>query len=113
MPSKPTFSDFAPVGPQPPRPLGESGAAMWRRLVCELEVQEPPLLEQLCLACEAMDTVATISAELEKAETPQPALRRDLLANRAFIVKTLAKLPFVGTRRTGPGRPPMAVFPNA
>jgi hypothetical protein len=116
MPSDPMLSDPASIGPKSPRPLGEPGRNLWHSLVCELETPDPGSLELLCSCCETMDSIATIRVELEQSAataTERKGLRHDLLAARAFIVKTLGKLRLAGDSRRGPGRPPMRVWPNA
>jgi hypothetical protein len=105
----------------PPRPLGHHGAALWRSILNEFEIDDAGGREMLCQACEAADRVADCSAQLKEDGTvlrtrggvlrEHPACRVEL-ANRGFVVRTLSKLG-LGVEPTKPvGRPPMKSWPQ-
>jgi hypothetical protein len=98
-----------------PRPLGQHGAALWRRIVQEYDVSDEAGRELLCLACQALDRAEACREVIDEhgeAFIVQPSgmvrqnpLLRDELANRSFVAKTLERLG-VNSEPTKPvGRP--------
>jgi hypothetical protein len=88
------------TSPEPPRPLGVSGRALWDRVQAEFRVEDVGSVELLAQACAAVDRAeelaARISADGVKIETPggpkeHPNVKSEL-ACRAFIVGTLQRL---------------------
>jgi hypothetical protein len=84
----------------PPRNLGPSGLALWRNVQQHYHIYDAGGVEMLCQCCESSDTIAALQSAIDEdgsvirtARGPKahPALR-DLLAARAFIVRTLARL---------------------
>jgi hypothetical protein len=101
-PEKPPLSvaDSAAIGIAPPRPLGETGRALWGSVQRIYQIDDAGGIELLAQACEASDRVAAlaerINADGEVVQTrtgpkAHPALR-DELAGRAFICRTLERL---------------------
>jgi len=115
MSQKPALTVVTPdfTIPDPPIQLGPSGLSLWRRVQSEYQISDTGGVETLCQICGAADTVAALSAEIERDGTvirtragskPHPALR-DLLNHRAFITRTLTKLG-IGVEPVKPmGRP--------
>jgi hypothetical protein len=104
-----------PHGPQPSRPLGEHGQALWRRVLVEYDVSDASgveILTQACLACDRAEALAEcVAVDGVTVRTPQgikthPAIREELSC-RGFVVRTLQKLGLnFEPVRAGPGRPP-------
>src|SRR5262245_29069077 len=105
--------DTKPGGP--PRPLGECGMGLWRRIMDEYEIDDAGGLELLCLACQALDRAESCRGQIDEAGEvstvngqpgrPHPLLR-DEIANRAFVVKTLERLGIASEPAKAAGRPP-------
>jgi hypothetical protein len=84
----------------PPRKLGPSGLPLWRSVQEHYRITDSGGTEMLCQLCEAADTAASLQAEIDadghvirtKAGPRSHPGLRDLLAARAFIVRTLARL---------------------
>ena len=101
----------------PPRKLGPSGLALWR-LQEHYRITDSGGTEMLCQCCEASDTVAALQAEIDadghvirtKAGPKSHPGLRDLLAARAFIVRTLARLGLDVEPICPLGRPPGPSF---
>jgi hypothetical protein len=103
----------------PPRKLGASGLALWRNVQQHYRINDAGGVEILLQACEASDTAAELQAGIDvdgpvlrtkQGPKPHPALR-DLLAARAFIVRTLQRLGLdVEPLRPQGGRPPGPSF---
>jgi hypothetical protein len=103
------------TGPQPSRPLGAHGQALWRRVLAEYDVSDAAGVEMLTQCCQAVDLAEALSARIaedgEIVRTPtgiksHPAIKDGLTA-RAFVVRTLQKLGLnFEPLRTAPGRPP-------
>ena len=51
--------------PAPPRPLGEAGLALWRRVQREYSITDVCGAELLLLACEATDRAAVLRREID------------------------------------------------
>jgi hypothetical protein len=103
------------TGPQPSRPLGEQGRALWDRILSEYVVDDASgieLLTQACQACDRAEALAAhVAADGEIVRTPNgikahPGIKEEL-ACRGFVVRTLARLGLnYEPLRSGPGRPP-------
>jgi hypothetical protein len=94
------------VGPratddQPPRPLGEHGAQLWRTVLAEYVIEDCAGRELLCQAAQALDRAESLAAEIA-ADGPVIRTRggiprshpsiRDELAARSFVTKTIQRL---------------------
>jgi Phage terminase, small subunit len=88
------------TGISPPRKLGRHGAALWNRVQGEYAIQDIGGIEVLCQICQALDDVESLTEAVERdgrtirsrtGIKANPALR-DILQNRAFIVRSLSKL---------------------
>jgi hypothetical protein len=86
--------------PQPPRPLGQHGRALWDRIQAEYMVRDTGGAEILMQACAALDRAEALAVRISEdgevvygktGPRSHPALR-DEVANRAFVVRTIAKL---------------------
>jgi hypothetical protein len=105
-------------GPTPLRPLAKEGRATWDRIVDVFDYEENQL-EQLMLACEAIDRAEELAEAirrdgvlLERANgSPRenPLLKLET-ANRALAARLLAKLE-PKRSYSYPGRPPFSVRP--
>jgi hypothetical protein len=115
---KPTLrvvGDLDATGPQPSRPLGAHGRALWGKVTSEYDIDDAAGVEFLTLACQGLDRAEALSERIaqdgEIIRTPQglkahPAIREELSC-RGFIVRTLQKLGLnFEPVRAGPGRPP-------
>ena len=102
-------------GLSPPRPLGTHGQALWTRVLSEFAVDDVAGREMLAHACASLDT-AELCADQVRADGPvirlkggaireHPALRPEL-QNRAFVVRTLARLGLGDEPLKAIGRPP-------
>jgi len=99
----------------PPRPLGKHGSELWSRIVAEWIIDDEASREMLATACEAHDRAMTCAEIIEidgpvvRLKTGQvrehPALRAEL-ANRSFVVRTLARLGLAAESVKPIGRPP-------
>jgi hypothetical protein len=117
MPKQPSLSVIKSGGtaPEPPRPLGDAGLALWLRVNSEYDISDAAGVEMLCQACQSLDRAEALRAEIDAdgevirargLVKDHPALKHEL-ASRAFVVRTLARLglSFEPLRPT-PGRPP-------
>jgi hypothetical protein len=103
------------MGPQPSRPLGAHGRALWAKVTGEYDIDDAAGIEFLTLACQGLDRAEALSERIaqdgEIIRTPQglkahPAIREEMSC-RGFIVRTLQKLGLnFEPVRAGPGRPP-------
>jgi hypothetical protein len=101
-------------GPQPSRPLGEHGQALWGKVTREYAIEDAAGIETLTQCCQAVDLAEALSARIaEDGEIirtmngikAHPAIK-DGLAARGFVVRTLRKLGLnFEPLRTAPGRP--------
>src|SRR5215813_12253207 len=102
MSKKPNLTVVSPdtTIPDPPIQLGASGLSLWQRIQSEYAIADAGGLELLAQICAAADTVAVLSAEIERdgpvirtarGTKPNPCLR-DLLNHRSFITRTMTKL---------------------
>jgi hypothetical protein len=104
-----------PGAVDPPGKLGAVGLSLWRDIVSSYEFSDRGSYETLFQACAAADRAAslreTIDADGEVIRTKMgikdhPALKHEI-ANRSFVVRTLARLGLdLEPLRSGPGRPP-------
>jgi hypothetical protein len=94
-------SSTPPSSPEdPPRLLGDPGLALWRSIVAEYDVSDAAGREILCQACAALDRAEACREIIDRAgelvETDKGPRENPLckveLGNRAFVVRTLAKL---------------------
>jgi hypothetical protein len=103
MSKKPPLNLVTPIphqGIQPPRPLGEHGAILWRTVMDEYDFQDGAGREMLALACAALDRAESMRTQIDadgeciRTKTglkDHPLLRHEAVA-RAFVVKTLKAL---------------------
>jgi hypothetical protein len=100
--TKPSLNLVLPAQPggDPPSTLGETGAALWGRVMAEYAIVDCGGRELLYQAASAADRCAALSARIsEDGETirtktglkSHPAIR-DEIACRSFIVRTLVRL---------------------
>ena len=102
----------------PPRELGQSGLVLWRNIQQHYRIDDAGGTEMLLQLCEASDTAAQLQAEIDadghvirtKAGPKSHPGLRDLLAARAFIVRTLARLGLDVEPIRPIGRPPGPQF---
>jgi hypothetical protein len=101
--------------PNPPRPLGDHGKALWARVTSEYDVSDAAGIAMLGEACVMLDRAEELAAEI-KADGPvirirgqikdHPALKHELAA-RAFVCRTLQRMGLnYEPLRSTPGRPP-------
>ena len=98
MPRKPLTNPLpsAETSPEPARPLGPDGRALWDRLHAAHNITDAPMLEQVLQVCQAVDLA-------ESADDP-----RSELAARNFVCKVLKNLfPRDDENRRRTGRPPV------
>ena len=88
------------ASPPPPRSMGGHGQSLWNRVMAEYQIEDCGGLEMLAQACQALDRAEALRGEIERdgevlrvrgTVRDHPALRHEL-ANRAFVVRTLARL---------------------
>jgi hypothetical protein len=101
--------------PQPPRPLGHHGQALWNQVMAEYNIADVGGRELLAQSCAALDRAESLRKAIDEAGEfihtrnnglrEHPGLKMELAA-RAFVVKTLVRLGLnVEPLRSGPGRP--------
>jgi hypothetical protein len=104
-----------PTGPTPPPHLDETGRQLWVEITGMFEWSDPGSYEVLAQACSARQRaercrrIIDEQGEMIRGRDGLKAhpLLRDELANRAFLVRSLAKLGLdLEPLRSGPGRPP-------
>jgi hypothetical protein len=82
--------------PEPPRPLGTHGRALWDRIQVEYGIRDSAGLEMLAQACAAVDRAEALSAAVAKAGFMvggrANGLIKDELAARSFVTRTLLRL---------------------
>ena len=85
---------------QPPRGIGPDGQSLWQRVMAEYQIEDCGGIEMLAQACQALDRAEALRREIERdgevlrlrgTIKDHPALKHEL-ANRAFVVRTLARL---------------------
>ena len=115
--AKPPFTIVDNLGgnvPKPPRPLKDDGRGLWDRVHSEFVIEDAQGVHMLQLACEQLDAVAEMQAEIDAegltlrtraGSFRDHPLLRHVLAGRAFVAKVLGKLG-IDPPRPGPGRPP-------
>jgi hypothetical protein len=102
------------TGIEPPYALGQHGRSLWDRVQSEYDVTDAGGIEMLAQACAGADIATKLQEEIERdgavirvrgSVRAHPAVK-DLIATRAFIVRTLIKLGlnFEPTRSSA-GRP--------
>jgi P27 family predicted phage terminase small subunit len=116
MPKPPLVAILHAAGtlPEPPRPLKDDGRRLWNRVHREFVLEDAQGLHLLQLACEQLDCVAAMQAQIDAEgltiRTRSGVFRdhpllKHALAGRAFVAKVLSKLG-IDPPRPGPGRPP-------
>lgn len=105
-------------GPQPSRPLGPHGLALWWKVNAEYSIDDAAGIELLTQCCQAIDLsealAARIAADGEVIRTKDglkvhPAVK-DSLAARGLAIRTLTKLGLnFEPLRASAGRPPSAL----
>jgi hypothetical protein len=89
-----------PTATQPPYTLGRHGRSLWDRVQAEYDVTDAGGIEMLAQACAGVDIATKLQEEIERdgavirvrgSVRAHPAVK-DLIATRAFIVRTLIKL---------------------
>jgi hypothetical protein len=110
-----TAVEPAPAAPQPPRPLGKHGLALWRKVQHENEIRDVGGREVLAQCCAALDRAESLRAQIDRdgemiptaggGFRDHPGLRHEIQA-RAFVVRTMTRLGLTSERIRPPGRPP-------
>jgi hypothetical protein len=87
--------------PEPPRDLGNHGRSLWDRITSDYEIEDSGGLEMLGQACAALDRAEECREAVDHSGLllkckggvirENPAAKIEL-ANRAFVVRTLARL---------------------
>lgn len=105
----------ATTGIQPPRPLGQHGAAFWARVMAEFAITDVggvEILAQLCAGIDRAESLADIIArEGEVIRTRTGVLKshpavRDEISARQFVLKAISKLGIDLEPQKAVGRPP-------
>jgi hypothetical protein len=82
--------------PDPPRPLGTHGRALWDRIQAEYGIRDSAGVEMLAQACAAVDRAEALSAAVAKVGFMvggrANGLIKDELAARSFVTRTLSRL---------------------
>src|SRR5215207_1920914 len=104
-----------PVNPSaPPSDLGELGQKLWRSIMEEYSIDDAGGRELLTQACKALDRAEACAEHIKRdgevirtkaGPKDHPALKHEL-ANRAFVVRTLARLGLDVEAIKPVGRPP-------
>src|SRR3954463_14809954 len=89
----------SPTSSSPPRELGEHGLSLWRAVTSEYGVEDTGGREMLAQACAALDRAEACAEHVRrdgevirtKAGLKENPLLKSELANRAFVVRTLAR----------------------
>ena len=98
---KPTLSVVNANAVKPPPRLGADGQALWNRLACAYDFSDECGRELLAQICEAARTIRNLSDEIEdngallrsrNGAFKRNRVHRDMLAARAFIVRTMLRL---------------------
>ena len=120
MPRKPTAPKLsvvaaapAPVHPDPPGKLGETGLALWRSVVTSYAFDDPGSVEILFQACASADRAERCRAIIDqdgelvrtKTGTRSHPLLRDELNNRALTARLISRLGLDLEPVRSPGRP--------
>jgi hypothetical protein len=103
---------------EPPRNLGNHGRKLWDQIMGEYAIADSGGLEMLAQACQALDRAEPLREEIDRDGAvirvrgtikDHPALKHEL-ANRAFVVRTLAKLALnFEPVRPSSGRPGLSI----
>jgi hypothetical protein len=107
-----------PFSVEPPGKLGDVGLSLWRDIVSSYEFSDRASYETLFQACAAADRASKLRSLIDEAGEvvwvkdvirDHPALKHEI-ANRSFVVRTLARLGLdLEPLRSGPGRPPTGI----
>ena len=105
------------TGPAPSRSLGNHGRSLWDRVQTEYDIQDSGGLEMLLQACAALDRAESLRLEIDRdgevirtrgTVKDHPGLKHEL-ANRSFVVRTLAPLGLNFETVKPVGRPPQPI----
>jgi hypothetical protein len=101
--------------PDPPRPLGPAGLALWQAVQIEYNIQDRGGIEMLLVGCQALDRAerlrACIDADGEVIRLRNGSVRahpaiRDEVACRAQVMRAIEKLGLNFEALKPVGRPP-------
>ena len=119
MTHKPRLNVVKPnsASPQPPRPLGKHGSALWRHVQRDHRIDNVGGRELLAQACAALDRAEALREVIDKDGemlcSPRgeikdhPGLKHEL-ASRAFVTRTLVRLGLTTEQIRPLGRPASA-----
>jgi hypothetical protein len=103
-----------PTAPAPPSELGPTGLSLWRDILAAYEFGDRASIETLAQCCHAADRAARCRRQIDEdgelirgrgGMREHPLLRTEI-QNRAFLVRTLAKLGLdLEPTHPTPGRP--------
>src|SRR5215204_7170065 len=102
----------------PPANLAEPGQSLWRTVMGEYAIADSGGIEMLAQACAALDRAEACAEHIKRdgevirakaGPKDHPALKHEL-ANRAFVVRTLARLGLDVEAIKPTGRPPGAPY---
>src|SRR5262249_34693762 len=120
MAEKPPKSPFSVVTalplkvPDPPRPLGPPGLALWTEIQLEYQIQDRGGVEMLLIGCAALDRAERLRVQIDadgeiirtrNGPKAHPALRDEVQA-RAQVMRCLEKLGLNLEPIKSVGRPP-------
>jgi hypothetical protein len=127
MAEKPPKAPFSVVSalpvqvPDPPRPLGFAGRALWDAVQLEYNIQDRGGVEVLLVGCQALDRAERLRAQIDAdgevirlrngSIRAHPAIR-DEVACRAQILRAIEKLGLNYEAIKPVGRPPPRMGPN-
>lgn len=99
----------------PPRPLGQHGAALWQAIVSSYDVRDEAGRELLCGACQALDRAEALREQIDRdgeilrtktGLRDHPGLKHEV-ACRSLVTRSLARLGLeFEPVRASVGRPP-------
>jgi hypothetical protein len=121
MPERPPKGPFSVVSslplqvPDPPRPLGSAGLALWEAIQIEYNIQDRGGVEMLLVGCQALDRAERLRACIDadgdvihtRSGVPKahPAIK-DELGCRAQVMRAIEKLGLNFEAIKSVGRPP-------
>ena len=100
--------------PEPPRPLGDHGRALWERIQNEVYVTDAGGVEILTEACQLLDTAEALAAKIESDGLTVPAssgglrshpLLKDMIGARALVIRAIQRLGITEEPIKAMGRP--------
>jgi hypothetical protein len=119
MVKKPKLSLVQPASTasiRPSRKLGPHGRALWNAITSEYAIEDVAGIEMMTQACQALDRAEALAEQIEEdgpvlrtrgTVRAHPAIPSEL-QNRAFVVRTLAKLGLNYEAIKAQGRPTSA-----